>query len=73
MAEDTKTQGKTDAAAEARAQPMTDEADIGSGEKNPAQLETEAMIRQIPALPADAGGDASHTKDGGPTYDPNGS
>ena len=28
-----------------------DEADIGSGEKTPAQLETEDIIRQIPALP----------------------
>lgn len=33
--------------------PMTQEADIGSGEKTPAQKETEEMIRQIPALPAD--------------------
>lgn len=28
-----------------------DEADIGSGEKTPAQRETEEMIRQIPPLP----------------------
>ncbi len=28
-----------------------DEADIGSGEKTPAQLDTEKMIRDIPALP----------------------
>jgi hypothetical protein len=33
--------------------PMTDEADIGSGEKTPGQKETEEMIRQIPPLPAD--------------------
>ena len=33
--------------------PMIDEADIGSGEKTPAQKETEEMIRQIPPLPAD--------------------
>lgn len=32
--------------------PMLDEADIGSGEKTPAQKETEEMIRQIPPLPA---------------------
>lgn len=30
---------------------LTDEADIGSGEKTPGQLETERMIREIPALP----------------------
>lgn len=29
-----------------------DEADIGSGEKTPAQNETEELIRQIPPLPA---------------------
>jgi hypothetical protein len=31
--------------------PLLDEADIGSGEKTPAQHETEEMIRQIPPLP----------------------
>lgn len=31
---------------------MLDEADIGSGEKTPAQRETEELIRQIPPLPA---------------------
>ena len=30
--------------------PMLDEADIGSGEKTPAQKETDEMIRQIPPL-----------------------
>ena len=34
----------------ANAKPMMEEADIGSGEKTPAQLETEEMIRQIPPL-----------------------
>ena len=34
----------------ANAKPMTDEADIGSGEKTPSQLETEELIRQIPPL-----------------------
>lgn len=29
---------------------MIEEADIGSGEKTPAQLETEKMIREIPPL-----------------------
>lgn len=33
--------------------PLFDEADIGSGEKTPAQKETEEMIRQIPPLPQD--------------------
>lgn len=39
--------------------PLLDEADIGSGEKTPAQKETEEMIRQIPPLPSKqpAGGD----------------
>jgi hypothetical protein len=32
--------------------PLLDEADIGSGEKTPAQKETEEIIRQIPPLPA---------------------
>lgn len=31
---------------------LSDEADIGSGEKTPGQLETEEMIKQIPPLPA---------------------
>jgi hypothetical protein len=31
---------------------MLDEPDIGSGEKTPAQIETEEIIRQIPPLPA---------------------
>jgi hypothetical protein len=31
--------------------PLLDEADIGSGEKTPAQKETEEIIRQIPPLP----------------------
>lgn len=31
--------------------PMTEEADIGSGEKSPGHAETEEMIRQIPPLP----------------------
>ncbi len=31
------------------------EADIGSGEKSPGELDTEEMIRQIPPLPASNG------------------
>jgi hypothetical protein len=34
-----------------KGRPYLEEADIGSGEKTPAQLETEEMIRQIPPLP----------------------
>ena len=37
------------------APPMTEEADIGSGEKSPGHAETEEMIRQIPPLPASEG------------------
>lgn len=50
----------------AAARPMTEEADIGSGEKSPGHAETEEMIRQIPPLPPSGpagGGDAA--KDGG--------
>jgi hypothetical protein len=36
----------------AKGRPYLEEADIGSGEKTPAQLETERMIREIPPLPA---------------------
>ena len=32
----------------AKAKPMIDEADIGSGEKTPGQLETEKLIKDIP-------------------------
>lgn len=35
----------------ADAKSLIDEADIGSGEKTPAQLDTEKMIREIPQLP----------------------
>jgi hypothetical protein len=34
-------------------QHLADEADIGSGEKTPAQHETDEMIKQIPPLPGD--------------------
>jgi hypothetical protein len=36
----------------AQAHALLDEADIGSGEKTLAQLETEEIIREIPPLPA---------------------
>jgi hypothetical protein len=51
----------------AKAKPMTDEADIGSGEKTPAQLETEELIRQIPPLQP---GQDQAAKDGAPTPKP---
>lgn len=35
----------------AKAHALLDEADIGSGEKTPGQLETEKIIADIPALP----------------------
>lgn len=42
------------------ARPMTEEADIGSGEKSPGHAETEEMIRQIPPLPpSGSGGDTA--------------
>ena len=34
----------------ASGRPMMDEGDIGSGEKTPAQRETEEMIKEIPPL-----------------------
>jgi hypothetical protein len=34
-----------------KGRPFMEEADIGSGEKTPAQIETEELIRQIPPLP----------------------
>lgn len=53
----------------AKAKPMTDEADIGSGEKTPGQLETEKQIRDIPPLKhrdeddgEDAGGPPGRTQ-----------
>lgn len=35
----------------AQGRPLYNEADIGSGEKSPAEIETEEMIRGIPPLP----------------------
>jgi hypothetical protein len=50
----------------AAARPMTEEADIGSGEKSPGHAETEEMIRQIPPLPPSGPGGAKQApKDGG--------
>ena len=40
----------------AGAAPMTEEADIGSGEKSPGQIETEKIIKSIPTLPDDGEG-----------------
>lgn len=57
--------------------PMTEEADIGSGEKTPAQIETEKMIGQIPPLPPGGkdgkpGKDVKGTQDGSPAQDEGG-
>jgi hypothetical protein len=49
-----------------KGRPYLEEADIGSGEKTPAQLETEQIISEIPALPP--GGqqqDTSNSQQGG--------
>lgn len=54
-------QRKTDPAEKVR--PFLEEADIGSGEKTPAQVETEEMIRQIPPLPPS--GTAGGAREGG--------
>ena len=39
----------------AGARAWNEEADIGSGEKSPGQIETEEHIRQIPPLPPEDG------------------
>ncbi|WP_181373052.1 hypothetical protein [Massilia glaciei] len=39
----------------AKAPPLLNESDIGSGEKTPADKETEDIIRQIPPLPENKG------------------
>ena len=50
----------------AAARPMTEEADIGSGEKSPGHAETEEMIRQIPPLPPSSpAGGGDDAKDSG--------
>ena len=49
----------------ARGRPYMEECDIGSGEKTPAQLETEEMIRQIPPLPANQQSDNNDMPQGG--------
>lgn len=45
-----------------QAKPLTDEADIGSGEKPPSQIETEEIIRQIPPLPSSGKNDTDSGK-----------
>ena len=40
--------------------PLSDEADIGSGENTPARLETEHLSRQIPPLPDPGKPDGKH-------------
>lgn len=60
----TATTPKSDPAA---ARPMTEEADIGSGEKSPGHAETEEMIRQIPPLPPSGPGGDKQAPKGGAT------
>jgi hypothetical protein len=49
----------------AHARALIDEADIGSGEKTPGQLETEDMIREIPPLPHGSQDERDDNEDGG--------
>ena len=53
----------TDSAASGRA--LMDEGDIGSGEKTPAQRETEEMIKEIPPLQPGSERDNSKRNDEG--------
>lgn len=46
------------------AKPMLQEADIGSGERTPGQLETDRIVKEIPALPHDDEDDGDEA--GGP-------
>lgn len=59
----TQSKHPTDPAASGRA--FLDEGDIGSGEKTPAQRETEEMIKEIPALPSGSERDNSKRNDEG--------
>ena len=45
---------------------LSDEADIGSGEKTPGQRETEQMIRKIPPLPPQEKGGQHAAEAGAP-------
>ena len=36
---------------DARAAPMLHEADIGSGERTPGQIETDRLVAEVPKLP----------------------
>lgn len=44
---------------------MLHEADIGSGERTPAQHETDQMIKEIPPLPAGGKGNQQNADQGG--------
>lgn len=59
----TTTKHPTDPAASGRA--YLDEGDIGSGEKTPAQKETEEMIREIPPLQPGSEREQGRQEDGG--------
>lgn len=49
----------------AHARSLVDEADIGSGEKTPGQLETEELIREIPPLPPGSEEERDDSDEGG--------
>ena len=51
-----------------KGRPYLEEADIGSGEKSPGQLETDDMIRQIPPLPPSAPARAPHSAPDAPRH-----
>ena len=59
----TTTKHPTDPAASGGA--FLDEGDIGSGEKTPAQKETEEMIREIPPLQPGSAREEGKQEDGG--------
>ncbi|MDB5749147.1 MAG: hypothetical protein JWP72_3995 [Massilia sp.] len=59
----TQSKHPTDPAASGRA--FMDEGDIGSGEKTPAQQETEEMIKEIPPLQPGSERDNSKRNDAG--------
>lgn len=59
----TQSKHPTDPAASGR--PFLDEGDIGSGEKTPAQRETEEMIKEIPPLQPGSERDNSKRNDQG--------
>jgi hypothetical protein len=56
-------QSQSDADPGVQAPAFMDEGDIGSGEKTPAQQETEEMIKSIPPLQPNSARDTSKPQD----------